>query len=100
MKQEGKLEVTNDSAPPRETLGIWHRPAFYLLLASAIFNNTLPITVIKGTTNALPMVKYRNDSGIPVFVQLSGNPLMRSHSTGVNMRVSLVVCAILIISYD
>ena len=42
--------------------------------------------VISGTTNALPMQKYRNFSGIPVFVQPSGKPFNLSHSIGVRKR--------------
>ena len=45
-----------------------------------------PILSTSPTTSALPMQKYRNLSGIPVFVQSSGNRFNRSTSTGVRTR--------------
>ncbi len=38
-----------------------------------------------GTTRAFPMQKYLIFSGIPVAVQLSGNPFNLSHSMGVSV---------------
>ena len=41
-------------------------------------------TTITPTTSALPIIKFLLFSVIPVFVQLSGNPFILSHSIGVN----------------
>ena len=53
--------------------------------------NNLAILDTHDTTNAFPIQKYRIFSGIPVFVQLSANPLSLSHSIGVS-ALSLPVC--------
>ena len=57
-----------------------------LYSASNILVNSFPILVIKGTTNAFPMQKYLNFCGMPVFVQLSSKPCIRSASKGVINR--------------
>ena len=49
-------------------------------------NNATPILSTKRTTSAFPIQKYRIFSGIPVSVQLLGNPFNRSHSIGVSTR--------------
>ena len=49
------------------------------------FISDFAIFVIKGTTTAFPIQKYRILFGIPVFVHSSGNPFSRSHSSGVNV---------------
>ena len=53
-------------------------------LASA--ERTGPTSLTRPTTKALPIMKARFASGIPVFVQSSGKPLRRSSSIGVSRR--------------
>ncbi len=45
-----------------------------------------PTRSIKPTTSALPIMKARRPSGMPVAVQWSGKPFRRSSSTGVSRR--------------
>lgn len=59
-----------------------HTPPYHM-----ISSKRCPIFSMRDTTKALPTIKCRWRSGIPVLVQLSGKPLICSHSKGVSRRI-------------